>query len=201
MGAWQPTGPGQAQCAQEDPVFSQEGPSPIPPFTLAISTPWQSRSVDFSLLLDLEEEDWVMQGVEEDLQEGLPPELHVFFLQEVLAEQNIQDFNMEGVLGRLRVTCSGATLDTFGWTFHPFMDRQGPGAEAQLVLHRSDMAVKEKPSSPKNQGLFRYGLTFSPFMADTLGDTLVMASRQTPGAGARLAQLVLHRSGSQAVRQ
>ena len=72
MEVWQAPGSGQAlggpsptqegpSFIQEDPLLSQEGPSQMPPYTLAKSTAWQSRSVDFSLL---QEEDWVLQDVE-----------------------------------------------------------------------------------------------------------------------------------------
>ena len=81
-------------------------------------------------LKDLEERDWVM----------VPKELPVYFLSEVLADQNITDFNMEHILHTIRLT---ATLredvyETFGdsWRSGTPIAELMPKTPERLILHK-----------------------------------------------------------------
>jgi hypothetical protein len=70
--------------------------------------------------------------------QGLPPELHVFSLAEVLARQNIIDFNIERVLNKIRVkpTKNKHVYETFGWTQTQFTERPSSIRPNRLILHK-----------------------------------------------------------------
>ena len=82
-------------------------------------------------LKDLEESDWVV----------VPPrELPVYFLSEVLADQNITDFNMENILHTIQLTATlqDDVYETFGdsWRSGTPIAELVPKTPERLILHK-----------------------------------------------------------------
>lgn len=82
-------------------------------------------------LKDLEECDWVMVPAKE---------LPIYFLSEVLADQNITDFNMENILHTIRLTATlqDDVYETFGdsWRSGTPIASLVPKTPERLILHK-----------------------------------------------------------------
>ena len=85
----------------------------------------------FEDLKDYEECDWVMVP---------PKELPIYFLSEILADQNITDFNMEHILHTIRLTATfhDAVYETFGdsWRSGTPITELVPKTPERLILHK-----------------------------------------------------------------
>jgi hypothetical protein len=96
---------------------------------------------------------------------GLPRELHIFSLAEVLARGNIIDFNMERILNQMRVklTDKEHVIESFGGDPSYFSQRASADRPARLMLHMFGGAVSYCFNRCKQMVRERKMMTYLPF--------------------------------------